>query len=93
MVRLPSRMILRKFRGSDERLRVWKLENRNSKWKDIGVDDGSVQDVAVIKGYSLLANAATEAVRPWKYRSLVVKGKPVNKFVVVLTFDKHGKTH
>ncbi len=56
-------------------------------------DDGSVQDVAVIKGDPLLAKAATEAVNQWKYHPLVVNGKPVNKFVVVLTFDKHGKVH
>jgi protein TonB len=56
-------------------------------------DDGSVEDVAVIKGDPLLAPAATDAVKQWKYRPLVVHGKPVNKFVVVLTFDKHGKVH
>ena len=28
---LPGRMILRKFHRSDEGLRRWKLENRNSK--------------------------------------------------------------
>jgi TonB family protein len=56
-------------------------------------DDGSVQDVAVIKGDPLLAHAATDAVKQWKYRPLIVHGKPVNKFVVVLTFDKHGNVH
>src|SRR5215467_3558750 len=56
-------------------------------------DDGTVEDVAVIKGDPLLANAATDAVKQWKYHPLVVNGKPVNKFVVVLTFDKHGKVH
>ena len=54
-------------------------------------DDGSLQDVEVIKGDPLLANAATDAVRQWKYRSLAVTGKAVSRFVVVLTFDKHGK--
>lgn len=55
--------------------------------------DGSLQDVEVIRGDPLLANAATDAVRQWKYRSLVVKGKAMNRFVVVLTFDKQGKAH
>ncbi|HEX8765414.1 MAG TPA: hypothetical protein VF740_09655 [Candidatus Acidoferrum sp.] len=53
----------------------------------------ALQAVEVIKGDPLLANAATDAVRQWKYRSLAVKGRAVNKFVVVLTFDKHGKAH
>jgi TonB family protein len=56
-------------------------------------DDGSVDDVAVIKGNPLLAKVATDAVKQWKYQPLVVNGKPVNKFVVVLTFDKHGVVH
>ncbi|HTC92986.1 MAG TPA: energy transducer TonB [Terriglobales bacterium] len=51
------------------------------------------KDVAVIQGDPQLAHAATDAVKQWKYRPLVVNGKPVNKLVVVLTFDKHGKVH
>lgn len=56
-------------------------------------DDGTVKEVEVIEGDPVLAVAATDAVKQWKYRPLAVGGKPVNKFVVVLTFDKHGKVH
>ena len=54
-------------------------------------DDGTVQAVKVIEGNPLLDNAATEAVKQWKYRPLTVNGKLVNRIVVVLTFEKNGK--
>lgn len=54
-------------------------------------DDGTVQEVKVIEGNPLLNNAATDAVKQWKYRPLTVHGKLVNRIVVVLTFDKNGK--
>jgi TonB family protein len=54
-------------------------------------DDGSVQKVDVVDGDPLLSAAATEAVRKWKYQPLTVNGKLVNKFVVVITFEKNGK--
>jgi TonB family protein len=54
-------------------------------------DDGTVQEVKVIEGNPLLDNAATGAVKQWKYRPLTVHGKPVDKFVVVITFEKSGK--
>jgi anaerobic magnesium-protoporphyrin IX monomethyl ester cyclase len=56
-------------------------------------DDGSVRKVDVIDGDPLLNNAATDAVKQWKYRPLTVHGKLVDKFVVVVTFDKNGKVH
>jgi len=56
-------------------------------------DDGTVQEVKVIEGDPLLDNAATDAVKQWKYRPLTVRGKLVKRIVVVLTFDKHGKVH
>jgi TonB family protein len=56
-------------------------------------DDGSVQKVNVIEGDPLLNTAATDAVKQWKYRPLTVHGKPVNNFVLVLTFGKNGKVH
>ena len=56
-------------------------------------DDGTVQEVKVIEGNPLLNRAATDAVKQWKYRSLTVHGKLVNRIVVVLTFDKNGKVH
>jgi protein TonB len=54
-------------------------------------DDGSVQKVNVIEGDPVLNNAATDAVKQWRYRPLTVNGKLVKQFVVVLTFDKNGK--
>ena len=54
-------------------------------------EDGTVQAVKVIEGSPLLNSAATEAVKRWKYRPLIVHGKLVNTTVVVLTFDKNGK--
>ena len=54
-------------------------------------DDGTVQAVKVIEGNPLLDNAATEAVKQWKYRPLTANGKLVNRIVVVLTFEKNGK--
>jgi len=54
-------------------------------------DDGTVQEVKVIEGDPLLADAATAAVEQWKYHPRMVHGKQVNTIVVVLTFDKNGK--
>jgi anaerobic magnesium-protoporphyrin IX monomethyl ester cyclase len=54
-------------------------------------DDGTVQEVKIIEGNPLLNSAATDAVKQWKYRPLTVHGKPVNRIVVVLTFEKNGK--
>ena len=56
-------------------------------------DDGTVQEVQVIEGNPLLNSAATDAVKQWKYRPLTVHGKPVNRIVVVITFEKNGKVH
>jgi len=54
-------------------------------------NDGTVDQVSVIDGSALLVEAATSAVKQWRYQSLVVKGKPVLKFVVVISFGKGGK--
>ena len=54
-------------------------------------DDGTVQEVKVIEGDPLLADAATAAVEQWKYHPRAVHGKLVNRIVVVLTFEKNGK--
>jgi len=56
-------------------------------------DDGTVQEVKVIEGDPLLADAATAAVEQWKYHPRTVHGKLVNRIVVVLRFDKNGKVH
>jgi TonB family protein len=39
--------------------------------------DGSTQDVKVISGSPLLAQAATEAVRQWRYHPSLLNGNPV----------------
>jgi protein TonB len=39
--------------------------------------DGTVRELRVINGHPLLAPAAIEAVKRWKYRPYYVKGKPV----------------
>jgi periplasmic protein TonB len=54
-------------------------------------DDGTVQEVKVIEGDPLLADAAIAAVKQWKYHPRKVHGKLVNRIVVVLTFEKNGK--
>jgi TonB family protein len=54
-------------------------------------EDGTVDQVSVIDGPPLLIAAATGAVKQWKYRPLLIKGKPVLKFVVVVSFGKSGK--
>jgi TonB family protein len=40
-------------------------------------EDGSVRNARAIRGQSLLAQAAVEAVRRWHYRAAVLNGKPV----------------
>lgn len=65
-------------------------------WGDVVLDvtlkeDGTVDRVDLIDGHPLLAEAAASAVRQWRYRPLLVKGKPVVKFVVVVSFGKGGK--
>ena len=77
---------------------VYPPEARRQEEHDVVMDvtlnvDGSVQKVNVIEGDPLLNTAATDAVKQWKYRPLTVFGKPVNNFVVVLTFGKNGKVH
>jgi TonB family protein len=54
-------------------------------------DDGAVLSVRVIEGDPLLIEAATEAVKQWKYKPLRVDGELVNRVLVVITFEKNGK--
>jgi len=65
-------------------------------WGDVLLDvtlkeDGTVERTSVIDGNPLLIEAATSAVKQWRYLPLLVEGKPVLKFVVVVSFDKGGK--
>ena len=65
-------------------------------WGDVVFDvtlkeDGTVERVDLIDGPPLLAEAATSAVKQWRYQPLLVHGKPVVQFVVVVSFGKGGK--
>jgi protein TonB len=40
-------------------------------------EDGSVQDLKLVSGPPLLADAATNAVRQWRYRPSLLNGKPI----------------
>jgi len=64
-------------------------------WGDVVLDvtlkeDGSVEQVAVIDGNPLLVEAATSAVKQWRYRMSAGKTQ-LTKFVLVVTFKKGGK--
>jgi len=39
--------------------------------------DGSTSDIKVLKGDPMLAQAAVEAVRQWKYKPYLLDGQPV----------------
>jgi len=54
-------------------------------------NDGTVDQVSVIDGDPLLVEAATTAVKQWRYRPFLVNRNPVVKFVVVISFSKGGK--
>jgi TonB family protein len=65
-------------------------------WGDVLLDvtlkeDGTVEQVSPIDGDPLLVQAATSAVKRWRYRPLRVNGKPVLKFVVAVSFGEGGK--
>jgi len=64
-------------------------------WGDVVMDvtlkdDGSVEEVNVIVGNPLLVEAATSAVKQWRYRTSAGKSQQ-SKFVVVVSFSKKGK--
>jgi anaerobic magnesium-protoporphyrin IX monomethyl ester cyclase len=67
-------------------------------WGDVVLDvtlkeDGTVEAVSLIDGDPILAQSATAAIKQWRYRPLLVQGKPVLKFVVVVSFGKRGNVH
>lgn len=51
--------------------------------KAVIAKDGSVQPLEVISGHPVLAPAALEAVRQWKYRPTLVGGEPVEVTAVL----------
>ena len=40
-------------------------------------ENGTVQDLKVVRGQPILARAAVDAVRQWRYRPYRLNGKPV----------------
>lgn len=65
-------------------------------WGDVLMDvtlreDGAVEQTGVIDGHPLLVEAATSAVKQWRYRPLVEGSALVLKFVVAVSFSKGGK--
>lgn len=50
--------------------------------------DGSIEDVKALSGHPLLAEAATDAVKQWRYRPTVLNGQPV-PVLTVLTITFH----
>jgi len=39
--------------------------------------DGTIQNLTVVSGHPLLVQAATEAVRQWRYKPTLLNGEPV----------------
>jgi len=39
--------------------------------------DGTIENLQVLSGHPMLAHAAVEAVRQWRYRPYVLNGEPV----------------
>ena len=54
-------------------------------------EDGTVDQVSVIDGNLLFLEAATTAVKQWRYKPLLVNGQPMVKLVVVVSFGKGGR--
>ena len=54
--------------------------------------DGSVEDLNVVAGHPLLAEAALDAVRQWRYRPYVLNGKPIEvETFITVVFRKPGQ--
>ena len=53
--------------------------------------DGTVQSLNVISGHPLLAAAALDAVRQWRYRPYILNGEPVEvETFITVTFKRNG---
>jgi TonB family protein len=51
--------------------------------------DGNLKDLAVVSGNPILADAALEAVRQWRYQPSKINGEPVEaQHEIVITFKK-----
>ena len=40
-------------------------------------EDGKVRDLKVLDGHPVLARAAVDAVKQWRYRPYMLNGKPI----------------
>jgi TonB family protein len=51
--------------------------------------DGTLQDITIVSGNPVLADAALEAVRQWRYQPSKINGEPVEaQHEIVITFKK-----
>jgi protein TonB len=54
--------------------------------------DGSVEDLNVVAGHPLLADAALDAVRQWHYKPYVLNGRPIEvETFITVVFRKPGQ--
>jgi len=52
--------------------------------------NGNVEDMTLVSGHPLLAAAAVNAVKQWKYKPYVLNGEPVNvETQVIVNFTLH----
>jgi protein TonB len=53
--------------------------------------DGTIKSVELIEGHPLLAPAAIEAVKRWKYKPYMLDGKPVEvETTITVNFSLSG---
>jgi len=53
--------------------------------------DGNLKDITVVSGDPILADAALDAVRQWRYQPSKINGEPVEaQHEIVITFKKDG---
>jgi TonB family protein len=60
------------------------------------MEDGTVRDVRVIEGDSLLAQSAVDAVQQWRYKPYALDGKPVKNLIrikVDFKFPASGRSY
>jgi protein TonB len=51
------------------------------------MEDGTVRDVKVVEGSSVLAQSAVDAVKRWRYKPYQLDGKPVkNETTITINF-------
>lgn len=54
--------------------------------------DGSIEDLNVVAGHPLLADAALDAVRQWRYKPYVLNGRPIEvETFITVVFRRPGQ--